>query len=62
MMLALLFSLKSMETLDNGVQPDSGASLQSCRSIDADTWCKRAFNVHAKQPQRSKKKIPFHSV
>ena len=40
---AILFSLKSMEMLENGLQPPSGASLQSCRRIDADTWCKQAL-------------------
>ena len=44
MTLAILFSLKSMETLENGLQPHSGASSQSCRSIDTDAWCKRALN------------------
>ena len=43
MMLAILFSLKSMEMLGNGLQPQSGASSQSCRSVDADAWCKRAL-------------------
>ena len=43
MMLAILFSLKSMETLENGLQTHSGASLQSCCSVDADAWCKRAL-------------------
>ena len=49
MILALLFSLKSTASLENGLQPYSGvtllfstrtvllASLQSCRSVDADT-------------------------
>ena len=57
MTLAILFSLKSMETLENGLQPHSGvtplfsmrtesqASSQSCRSIHADAWCKWAFRV-----------------
>ena len=47
-MLAILFSLKTMESLKNGLQPLSGAppllsmrtvslaSLQSCRSVDTD--------------------------
>ena len=34
MTLAILLSLKSMETLENRLQPHSGVSLQSCRSID----------------------------
>ena len=33
MTLAILFSLKSMETLENGLQPHSGASLQSHRVV-----------------------------
>ena len=33
-----------MKTLENGLQTHSGASLQSCRSVDADAWCKRALN------------------
>ena len=57
MTLAILFSLKTMESLENGLQPQSGvtplfsnrteslASSQSCQSIDTDAWCKRAFNV-----------------
>ena len=32
MTLAILFSLKSMERLENGLQPHS---MQSCRSVDA---------------------------
>ena len=44
-MLAILFSLKSMETLENGLQTHSGASSQSCRSVDADAWCKQALMV-----------------
>ena len=44
--------LKTMESLENGLQPhslatplfsmktESLASLQSCRDIDADAWCK----------------------
>ena len=56
MMLAILFSLKTMESLANILQPHSGAtplfsmrtelqaSSQSCRSVDADAWCKRALN------------------
>ena len=53
MTLAILFSLKTMESLENGLQPYSGvtplismrivslASWQSYRSVDA--WCKRAL-------------------
>ena len=43
MTLVILFSLKLMETLENRLQTHSGASLQSCRSIDADAWCKWAL-------------------
>ena len=43
MIVAILFSLKSMETLENGLQPHSGASSLSCRNADADDWRKRAF-------------------
>ena len=57
MTLAILFSLKTMESLQNLVATHSQASLlismrtellaslQSGRSIDADVWCKRALNV-----------------
>ena len=57
MMLAILFSLKSVELLKNGLQPHSGvtplfsmrtelqASSQSCRSDDADASCKRGLIV-----------------
>ena len=53
MTLAILFSLKRMESLENALQPHSGAtplfsmravllaSSQSYRSVDA--WCKRAL-------------------
>ena len=55
MTLAILFSLKTVELLENGLQTHSGAiplismrtesqaSSQSGRSVDADAWCKRAF-------------------
>ena len=55
--LAILFSLKTMESLKNGLQPYSGAtqlfsiriislaSSQSCRSIDADASCKWPLGV-----------------
>ena len=55
MTLAILFSLKTMELLENRLQPHSGVtplfsirteslvSSQSCRCIDADAWCKRAL-------------------
>ena len=45
MTLVILFSLKSMETFENGLQTHSGASSQSCRSVDTDIWCKRALMV-----------------
>ena len=53
--LAILFSLKTMEVLENGLQPQSGmtslfsmrtvslVSSQSCCSVDADVCCKHAF-------------------
>ena len=56
-MLVILFSLKTMESLKNGLQSHSEvtslfsmtavslASLWSCRSIDADIWCKRALKA-----------------
>ena len=44
MTLVILFSLKSMETLENGLQTHYGALSQSCCSADADAWCKRARN------------------
>ena len=55
-MLAILFSWKSMELLQNGVathfsvtplfsmRTELLASLQSCRSVDTDVWCKRALS------------------
>ena len=55
MTLAILFSLKTVESLENGLQTHSGAiplisirtesqaSSQSCRSVDADAWCKRTL-------------------
>ena len=45
MTLAILLSLKSMEMLENGLQIHSGASSQSCHSVDADAWCKRALSL-----------------
>ena len=57
MTLAILFSLKSVELLENGLQTYSGVtplfsmrtesqvSSQSCHSIDADAWCKWALTV-----------------
>ena len=46
MTLAILFSLKSIEKLENGLQTYSGASSQSCHSVVTDAWCKRALRVH----------------
>ena len=55
MTLAILFSLKTMESLENGLQSKSGAtplfsmrtesqaSSQSCHSVDADAWYKRTL-------------------
>ena len=57
MTLAILFSLKTMELLENRLQPHSGVtplfsirteslvSSQSCRSIDAECFCKRPSNA-----------------
>ena len=56
MTLAILFSLKSMELLENRLQPhfratplfsmrtESQVALLSCCSVDADAWCKWALN------------------
>ena len=46
MELAILFSLKWMVTLENGLQTHSGVSSQNCRIIDADAWCKPALKMH----------------
>ena len=46
MMLAILFSLTSMETLENWLQTNSGGSSQSCHSVDTDTWCKLALSLN----------------
>ena len=52
MMLAILFSLKTMESIQNGIANHFQAtplfsmktvmlaSLQSCHNVDADAWCK----------------------
>ena len=57
MTLAILFSLKTMKSLQNGaathfqasplisMRTELQASLQSCRSVDADAWCKRALST-----------------
>ena len=56
MMLVIQFSLKTMESLENGLQPHSGATVlfsmitvslassQRFHSIDSDAWCKGALN------------------
>ena len=56
MTLAILFSLETMESLENRLKPHSGvtplfsmttelqASSQSCCSVDADACCKQALN------------------
>ena len=58
MTLAILFSMKSVESLENRLQPHSGAtplfsirtesqaSSLSCRSVDADAWCKQVLRLH----------------
>ena len=51
MMVAILFSLKSVKSLENRLQPHSGATplfsmrteSQALSSIDADAWCKWAL-------------------
>ena len=57
MTLLILFSLKIMELLENGLRHRSGvtplfsmrtvllASSRSCHSVDADAWCKQALIV-----------------
>ena len=47
MMLVILFSLKTIESLENGLQPhlfslrtESLAPSQSCCTVDTDAWCK----------------------
>ena len=55
MILAILFLLTTMESLENGLQSNSGAtpsmtavslaSLQSCHSVDSDAQCKRALKA-----------------
>ena len=59
MMLVILFSLKTMGSLENELQLHSGvtplismrteslASSQSCCSIDTDAWCKRAHRLES---------------
>ena len=44
MTLVILFSLKSMETFENGLLTHYGALSRSCCSVDADACCKRARN------------------
>ena len=50
MMLAILFSIKTMELLENLEQlycfqweQNQLASSQNCHSVDADAWCKQAL-------------------
>ena len=57
MMLAILFSLKTIESLENGVathfqvtplismRTESLASSQSCRKVVVGSWCKRALKI-----------------
>ena len=71
MTLAILFSLKTMESLQNGVathfqatplfsmKTESQASSQRCRSIDADAWCKRALTIST---FAKKTNVPFSLV
>ena len=52
----ILFSLKTIEALENGLQPQSGVTRwfsmrtvsltlsQSCRSVDTNAWCKSPLN------------------
>ena len=61
MILAMLFSFKTMDLLQIEVathfqaiplismRTQSLASSQSCRSVDADAWCKWAFNNAQKE-------------
>ena len=76
MMLAMTLSLKSVESLENGLQSHSGAnplfsmrtelqvSSQSCRRVDADDWCKWALwaNAKAKKIKKQVKKIKQKNV
>ena len=64
MTLAILCSLKSVESLENTLQPHSGgtplfsmktesrATSQGCRSVDADAWCKWALIRYVLPPSR----------
>ena len=45
MTLVILFSLKSIEMLKSGLQTKSGASSQSCCSIEANAWWKRVLKM-----------------
>ena len=72
MILAILFSLKSVELLKNRLQPHSGAtplfsvrmesqaSSQSCRSIDTDAWCKWALSQKKLEFRRKCGRSLFH--
>ena len=65
MMLAILLVLKTMDLLENGLQPHSGvtpsfsmrtlllATTRSCRSIDPDVQCKRALMKHTFTPRET---------
>ena len=65
MTLAIPFSLKTMESLQNAVATyfqvtplismriKSLVSSQSCRSLDADVWCKRALRTLLHQSSES---------
>ena len=58
MTLEIQFSLKTMESLQNGVvthfraiplismRTESQASSQSCRSVDGDAWCKWSLSFN----------------
>ena len=66
------FSLKTMESLQNGIatcfqatplilmRTKSQASSQSCRSIEADVWCKRALNKGTLLLQRKRMRTRHH--
>ena len=71
MTFAILFSLKTMESLQNGfathfqvsplisMRKESLASSQSGRSVDADAWCKRALNEIIYEPMWKRCRIPL---
>ena len=41
----MLLSLKTMESLENGLQPQIDLEDQRCRSVDADAQCKRDIRL-----------------